>query len=132
MLETPENEGSEGQKRTKTSILCSKSQKTRVSKAKKAQKWSFCAREEGDWNREVQPLPSSKSPRIAMKVNCLVMRYLHFGSVRGDLLERRTGQVAGISSIQHLRPDQAAALFATQHLRPGQAAASFGGDTEVA
>ncbi len=32
------------QKRTKTSILCSKSQKTRVSKAKKAQKWSFCAR----------------------------------------------------------------------------------------
>ena len=47
MLETPENEGSEGQKRTKTSILCSKSQKTRVSKAKKAQKWSFCAREEG-------------------------------------------------------------------------------------
>ena len=99
---------------------------------KKAQKWSFCAREEGDWNREVQPLPSSKSPRIAMKVNCLVMRYLHFGSVRGDLLERRTGQVAGISSIQHLRPDQAAALFATQHLRPGQAAASFGGDTEVA
>ena len=58
MLETPENEGSEGQKRTKTSILCSKSQKTRVSKAKKAQKWSFCAREEGDWHREERKLVS--------------------------------------------------------------------------
>ena len=26
-------------------------------------------------------------PRTAMKVNCLVMRYLHFESVRGDLQE---------------------------------------------
>ena len=26
-------------------------------------------------------------PRTAMKVNCLVMRHLHFGSVRGDLQE---------------------------------------------
>ena len=67
-----------------------------------------------------------------MKVNCLVIRYLHFGSVRGDFLERRTGQVAAISSIQRLRPDQAAASFEIQYLRPSQAVASFGGDTEVA
>ena len=35
------------QKRTKTSILCSKRPKTGVPKAKKAQKCRFCAREEG-------------------------------------------------------------------------------------
>ena len=44
VLEMPENEGPEGQKSTKTSILCSKSPKTRVPKAKKAQKPRFCAR----------------------------------------------------------------------------------------
>ena len=44
VLEQPENEGFEGQKRTKTSILCSNSPKTRVSKAKSAQKPRFCAR----------------------------------------------------------------------------------------
>ena len=33
VLEMPENGGSEGQKRTKTSILCSKSLKSRVLKA---------------------------------------------------------------------------------------------------
>ena len=44
VLETPENEGSEGQKSTKTSILCSKRPKMRVSKPKKAQKPRFCAR----------------------------------------------------------------------------------------
>ena len=44
VLETPENRGSRPQKRTKTSILCSKCPKTRVSKAKKAQKPRFCAR----------------------------------------------------------------------------------------
>ena len=36
--------GSEGQKRTKTSILCSKCQKTWVPEGKKAQKPRFCAR----------------------------------------------------------------------------------------
>ena len=45
VLEMLENEGSEPQKRTKTSILCSKSPKTGVPKAKKAQKCRFCARE---------------------------------------------------------------------------------------
>ena len=44
VLEMPENKGSEGQKRTKTPILCSKSPKTRVPKAKSAQKPRFCAR----------------------------------------------------------------------------------------
>ena len=44
VLEKPENEGSEGQKSTKTSILCSKYPKTGVSEAKKAQKPRFCAR----------------------------------------------------------------------------------------
>ena len=44
VLETPEYRGSEGKKRTKTSILCSKSPKTGVLKAKKAQKPRFCAR----------------------------------------------------------------------------------------
>ena len=38
VLEKPENEGFEGQKRTKTSILCSKCPKMGVTKAKKAQK----------------------------------------------------------------------------------------------
>ena len=46
VLEMPENEGIEGQKRTKMLILCSKSPKTGVSEAKKAQKPRFCAREE--------------------------------------------------------------------------------------
>ena len=44
VLEMPENEGLEGQKSTKTSILCSKCQKTGVPKAKSAQKPRFCAR----------------------------------------------------------------------------------------
>ena len=44
-------------------------------------------------------------PRTAIKVNCLVMRHLHFGSVRGDL--------------QELRHEQPAAAFAIQRLRPG-------------
>ena len=44
VLERAENEGSEGKKRTKTSISCSKSPKTGVPKAKSAQKPRFCAR----------------------------------------------------------------------------------------
>ena len=44
VLEMPEIEGPEGQKSTKTPILCSKCPKTGVSKAKKAQKPRFCAR----------------------------------------------------------------------------------------
>ncbi|MDY3134642.1 MAG: hypothetical protein SOW22_04325, partial [Candidatus Egerieousia sp.] len=44
VLERAGNGGSEGQKRTKTSILCSKCPKMGVPKAKSAQKWQFCAR----------------------------------------------------------------------------------------
>ena len=56
-------------------------------------------------------------PRTAMKVNCLVMRHLHFGSVRGDLQELRHEQPAAFA-IQHLRPWLATASSSTQHLRP--------------
>ena len=45
VLEKPENEGPEGQKSTKTSILCSKRLKMRVPEGKSAQKPRFCARE---------------------------------------------------------------------------------------
>ena len=79
---TTQNPGKITHSDTKTPILCSG---------------------EGDWHREAQPLPSCKSPSTAMKVNSLVMRYLHFGSVRGDFLERRTGQVAVLTGTQHLR-----------------------------
>ena len=44
VLEKPENEGFKPQKRTKTSILCSKCLKTGVSDPKSAQKPRFCAR----------------------------------------------------------------------------------------
>ena len=44
VLEKSENEGSGGTKRTKTPILCSKSQKTGVPDRKSAQKPRFCAR----------------------------------------------------------------------------------------
>ena len=55
------------------------------------------------------------SPSTAIKYNYLCIRCLCFEGVLGDLHERRTHQVAALSS--------------TQHLRPGQATASFGGDT---
>ena len=61
VLETPENRGSEGQKRTKTSILCSKRPKMGVSEAKKAQKPRFCAREEGYWQWEEMILASGSA-----------------------------------------------------------------------
>ena len=44
VLKMPENKGSRPQKRTKTPILCSKSQKTGAPKTKSAQKCRFCAR----------------------------------------------------------------------------------------
>ncbi len=44
VLEMPENGGSEGQKSTKTPILCSKWPKMRVPDGKSAQKLQFCAR----------------------------------------------------------------------------------------
>ena len=49
VLEIPENGGSRPKKRTKMPILCSKSPKTRVPKAKKAQKCRFCARNARKW-----------------------------------------------------------------------------------
>ena len=85
----PENGGFGGQKRTKTSILCSKTLKTGVPKAKKAQKPQFCARKDRDWHREEQPLPSCKSPRTLQKYKYLITRQLTFASVRDDLLELR-------------------------------------------
>ena len=57
------------QKRTKTPILCSKRPKTGVPKAKKAQKWSFCAREEGDWHREERKLASGSITAETLIVN---------------------------------------------------------------
>ena len=54
VLEMPENGGSEGQKRTKMPILCSKSPKMRIPKAKKAQKPRFCARETNAGLRETE------------------------------------------------------------------------------
>ena len=49
VLEMPENKGFRGKKRTKNSILCSKSPKMRVPKAKSAQKPRFCARNAQKW-----------------------------------------------------------------------------------
>ena len=102
VLEKPENGGLEGQKSTKTSILCSKSQKTGVPDRKSAQKPQFCARnarkrgsrrpkkhknpdfvlgetgvgtgKRDNWHREAQPLPSCKSPRTLPKYNYLITR----------------------------------------------------------
>ena len=61
VLEKPENEGSEGQKSTKTSILCSKRPKTGVSEGKSAQKCQFCARENGNWHQEERKLASGSA-----------------------------------------------------------------------
>ena len=74
VLESAENGGFEGQKSTKTSILCSKCQKTGVQEGKKAQKPRFCARGDWDWHREAQPLPSCKSPRRLSKCKYLITR----------------------------------------------------------
>ncbi|MDY2650050.1 MAG: hypothetical protein SOV89_02865 [Candidatus Egerieousia sp.] len=54
VLEMAENEGFEGQKSTKTPILCSKRPKTGVPKAKKAQKPRFCARKARKWGFQRQ------------------------------------------------------------------------------
>ena len=57
-------------------------------------------------------------PRTAIKVNCLVMRHLHFGSVRGDLQELRHEQPAAAFAIRRLRPWLATASSSTRYLRP--------------
>ena len=61
VLEMPENGGSERQKRTKTSILCSKCPKTGVPEGKSAQKCRFCAREDGDWHQGERKLASESA-----------------------------------------------------------------------
>ena len=88
VLETPEKGGSEGQKRTKTPILCSGRPKMGVPEGKSAQKPRFCAREEGDWYREAQPLPSCKSPRTLLKYKYLITRQLTFEAALGELKSR--------------------------------------------
>ena len=40
-----------------------------VLEAKKAQKWSFCAREEGDWHREERKLASGSITAETLIVN---------------------------------------------------------------
>ena len=69
VLESPENRGLEGQKSTKTPILCLKGLKMGVLEAKNAQKWSFCAREEGDWHREERKLASGSITAETLIVN---------------------------------------------------------------
>ena len=102
VLGSGKNQGKIAHSDTQKPFLCSERPKTGVPKAKKAQKPRFCAREEGDWHREAQPLPSCKSPRARIpvlgtsgahwparwprfvlterlaKVNYLVMRHLSF------------------------------------------------------
>ena len=69
---------------TKMQILCSKRPKTGVSEGKSAQKPRFCAREEEDWHREAQPLPSCKSPSTLLKCKHLITRQLTFGAALGE------------------------------------------------
>ena len=65
VLETPENEGSRPQKRTKTSILCSKRPKTGVPKPKSAQKPRFCARNARKWGSRRQK--AHKNPDFVLE-----------------------------------------------------------------
>ena len=79
VLEMPENVGFEGQKRTRTSILCSKRPKTGVPKPKSAQKPRFCAREEGDWQWEEKILASGKATVAFLQItaHAFKMQMLH-------------------------------------------------------
>ena len=79
VLEMPENVGFEGQKRTKTSILCSKTLKTGLPKAKSAQKPRFCAREEGDWQWEGKILASESATVAFLQItaHAFKMQMLH-------------------------------------------------------
>ena len=83
VLEKPENRGSRPQKRTKTSILCSKCPKTRVPNPQSAQKPRFCAQEEGDWHQRERKLASGSitmaflqitahAPKIQMPHNQII------------------------------------------------------------
>ena len=65
VLETHENGGTEGQKSTKSPILCSKSPKMGVPKAKKAQKPRFCARNARNWGSRRQK--AHKNPDFVLE-----------------------------------------------------------------
>ena len=65
VLVKPENGGLEGQKSTKTSILCSNSPKTRVPNPKSAQKPRFCAREAR--KRGFRRLKKHKNPDFVLE-----------------------------------------------------------------
>ena len=95
VLETPENGGFRHQKRTKTSILCSKRPKTRVPKAKAHKNPDFVLEKKGErhrkrrnWHREAQPWPSCKSPRTLLNCKYLITRRLTFADVLGELKSR--------------------------------------------
>ena len=79
VLEMPENRGPKPQKRTKTSILCSKTLKTGLPKAKSAQKPRFCAREEGDWQWEEKILASESATVAFLQItaHAFKMQMLH-------------------------------------------------------
>ena len=74
MLETPENKGFRGKKRTKMPILCSGREE-------------FGTGKRGNWLREEQPWPSCKSPRTLQKRKYHITRQITYTSVLGDLLE---------------------------------------------
>ena len=119
VLEKPENGGSGGQKRTKTSILCSKSPKTRVPDPNKAQKTRFCAREE-------RKLASGSITSEKLIVNVAFLQIIAHTNVPWSCLEE--GFVCAMN-CRNGTPSQVAVVSGTQHLHTGQTAASFGGDT---
>ena len=95
VLETPENEGPEGQKRTKTPILCSKRPKTGGRRQKAHKNADFVLGKMGErhrkrrnWHREAQPWPSCKSPRTLPKCKYLITRRLTFVDVLDELKSR--------------------------------------------
>ena len=142
-----ENGGPEGQKSTKTPILCSKSPKTGVPVLEKPE------------NGGSEAQKSTKNPilcsgreeigigkhnlREAYRKRGLPVQIIAHANVPWSCLEEgfvcamncRNGtpsQVAVVSGTQHLHTGQATALSPILQLRTGQAAASFGGDAEVA
>ena len=73
-VKTTQNLGKIAHFDTKTSILCSKSPKTRVPKVKSAQKCRFCARKERQVASGSVKWPSCKSPRAFRKCKYLITR----------------------------------------------------------
>ena len=69
VLGRPEKESFGNQKRTKTSILCSKLPKMGGSEGKSAQKCRFCARNDRDWHLEGRKLVSESITAETFIVN---------------------------------------------------------------